>query len=256
MNKQVHILFRIVTLLIIISITALAGLLVYTGYRSISDSCSDQYDAFPDTSFSGIIDKDIDYMSFITPGSPSVQKLAANLTGIEQAYYIANQWLYISEYTLHHAEDRWVLPEEFLSESPFGKYNPAYGEIAGDCEEQANTLASIIRALGVPAEEVRVVLGIVSSGSINRGHVWVEVYHDGYWLPLDPSQGPRWDEYTNSLDIRPGLSFDYYASRVYPVSQVTAYYNDTYYIDAERFMDDAPALWKNDSRQWMLINRE
>jgi len=44
---------------------------------------------------------------------------------------------------------------------------PVRGRVASDYEEQANTLASILRARGVKAEDVRVVLGKVNfEGSI------------------------------------------------------------------------------------------
>ena len=68
------------------------------------------------------------------------------------------------------------------------------GRVASDCEEQANTLASILRARGVKAEDVRVVLGKVNfEGSIG-GHAWVEVFEDGMWIPLEATSGDYWDD--------------------------------------------------------------
>jgi hypothetical protein len=77
------------------------------------------------------------------------------------------------------SKDPWQYPEETLAIR------------SGDCEDKAFLIASMMRALGVPSYNVRVVLGEVNiedkKRSIRQDHVWV-MYKSrrGEWLPLDP----------------------------------------------------------------------
>lgn len=60
--------------------------------------------------------------------------------------------------------------------------------LSGDCTEYAMLAAAMCRALGVPA---RTVLGLVYTDDPGGRpflayHMWLEVYAEGQWLPLDP----------------------------------------------------------------------
>ena len=184
-----------------------------------------------------------EYRSYVTPGADAIQALAGRAVSIEDAYEIANRWLYVPEQAFYGNADTWLSPSEFLTKTPAYTDNPLPGTPAGDCEEQANTLVSLLRAMGISPEEVRVVLGKVASGAIDRGHVWVEIYINNVWLPLDPSQGSYWDVGNNVLIRRQGLPFFHYESHPYPVPGITAYYNDIYYMEAGTLEGDFPELW-------------
>lgn len=67
------------------------------------------------------------------------------------------------------------MPHEFLSVTPNYPSNPLKGNAVSDCEEQANTLVSLLRAEGVSADKVRAVVGKVKSRDGEGGHAWVEL---------------------------------------------------------------------------------
>lgn len=185
------------------------------------------------------------YQSFITPDNEVIVKLAASLSSIEEIYTEANDWVYVSDPLLNATDDKWLTPHEFLSETPSYPANPVPGLVVGDCEEQANTTVSLLRAFGVSPENVRVVLGNVSvSKNIIRGHVWVELLVNDKWMALDPSQGNQWNENFGQLMADKGKIFDYYYHTTYPVPSITAYYNDIYYLDVRNNRGNAPESWK------------
>jgi hypothetical protein len=189
------------------------------------------------------LDKGASLRSYVTPEDQTIEALAAHINGPGEAYQMAVQWIYVSERKLNHAADKWLTPYEFLANTPHYLSNPFQGEEVSDCEEQANTLASLIRAEGIRPEEVRIALGEVTFDDLETGHAWVELLTNGQWLALDPSWGPYWDDKAEKLVRRRGISFDYYASHTYPVLQVWAYYNDTYYLNPGDGSGNAPASW-------------
>ncbi len=180
---------------------------------------------------------------FVTPEDQAVKALAAQISGTRNAYQIAVQWIYVSEQKLNHAADKWLTPHEFLSNTPNYPSNPLKGEEVGDCEEQAYTLVSLIRAEGIRPEEVRVALGEVRFNDEVTGHAWVELLTNGDWVALDPSWGSYWDDKAEKLVGRQGHPFNYYASHTYPVLQVWAYFNDIYSWDPRDGSGNAPASW-------------
>jgi len=182
---------------------------------------------------------------YVTPEDQTIEALAAQINEVEEAYKVAVQWTYVSEQKLNHVDDRWLTPHRFLTETPHYPSNPVKGQEVSDCEEQANTLASLIRAEGIRPEEVRVALGEVTFNDVATGHAWVELLIDGHWVALDPSSGPYWDDKAEKLVQRRGLSFDYYTKHTFPVLQIWTYYNDIYYSDPRNGSGNAPVSWLN-----------
>ncbi|MFC2022400.1 transglutaminase-like domain-containing protein [Chloroflexota bacterium] len=183
------------------------------------------------------------FQLYVTPEDPSIEALAAQINGVKDAYNLAVQWTYVSEQKLNHVADKWLTPHEFLANTPHYPNNPLKGEVVSDCEEQAHTLVSLIRADGIRPEEVRVAIGEVEFGDIVTGHAWIELLTNGRWVALDPSSGPYWDDKAGKLVRRRGVPFNYYASHTYPVLQVWSYYNDIYYLDLMDSSGNAPASW-------------
>ena len=183
------------------------------------------------------------FQLYVTPEDPVIKALAAQTDTAQDAYKVAVQWVYVSEQKLNHTPEKWLTPHEFLTNTPDYPTNPVKGEQVSDCEEQVHALVSVLRANGVPPEEVRVALGEVRFGDVETGHAWVELQTNGYWLALDPTCGPYWDDKAGKLVPRRGDPFDYYVSHAYPVLLVHAYYNDIYYLDPRGDSGNAPASW-------------
>ena len=184
------------------------------------------------------------YQLYVTPNDSAVRELSAQTNGARDAYKAAVQWTWVSEQTLNHVPEKWLMPHEFLSNTPNYPSNPVKGKAVSDCEEQANTLVSLLRAEGIRPPEVRVVLGKVRFGDEEGGHAWVELVSNGHWLALEPTSGPHWDDEVGKLIPSRGAPFDYYASHTYPVVQVWAYFSDIYYLDPSDDSGNAPASWR------------
>jgi hypothetical protein len=189
-------------------------------------------------------DKQSRYQLYVTPGDAAVASLANQVDGARDAYGTAVQWIWVSEQTMSGVPDNWLMPHEFLGDTPLYPGNPVRHNVVSDCEEQANTLVSLLRAEGVGAEDVRVVLGKVNFDGEEGGHAWVEMMHDEEWLSLDPSSGPYWDDEEGKLVRRAGTPFKYFSRHDYPQVEVWAYYNDIYYLDPRDGSGDAPSSWR------------
>ena len=109
---------------------------------------------------------------YVTPKDQAIEALADQINGVLDAYEVAVQWTYVSEQKLNHVADQWLTPHRFLIETPHSPSNPVKGQEASDCEEQANTLASLIRAEGIGPEEVRMALREVTFNDVETGHAW------------------------------------------------------------------------------------
>jgi len=174
-----------------------------------------------------------EYQLYVTPDDGAVQSLSREVYGLKEAYATAVDWVWISDQTLNHVAEKWLKPHEFLLDTPGYASNPAKGRISSDCSEQANTLASLLRAEGIAPENVRVVLGLVDfDGSIGR-HAWVEVYDDSVWIPLEATSGPYYDDEKKQLVESGGLPYTYFKFFPYPVLEKWVYYNDLYFYDVE-----------------------
>ncbi len=104
------------------------------------------------------------YQLYVTPDDATVASQASQVDDARGAYETAVQWVWVSDETLNDVPEKWLMPHKFLIDTSAYTSNPARPKVAGDCEEQANTLVSLFRAEGINAEDVRVVLGKVDFG--------------------------------------------------------------------------------------------
>ena len=184
-----------------------------------------------------------EYQLYVTPADPAVQSLSRQIRSPAEAYAAAVKWTWVSDQTLNHEAEKWLKPYEFLSDTPKYNSNPAKGRIASDCSEQANTLASLLRAEGIAPENVRVVLGTVDFDGSIGGHAWVEVYDGGDWVPLEATSGPYYDDANRELVESGGLPYGYFKFFPYPVLEKWVYYNDQYFFDIETKKGNPPSSW-------------
>jgi len=171
------------------------------------------------------------YQHFVTPDASEIQKLSNSISTPKEAYSLSLNWLWVSDPTLHKKAEKWLFPNEFLANTPSYSSNPAPGKVVSDCSEQANALVSILRAIGVAAEDVRVVLGKVNFQGIIGGHAWVEIKDNGKWMILDPTCGPYYDDENKVVRNRNGVNYNYWKYHPYPVEETWVYYNDRYFTD-------------------------
>jgi len=184
------------------------------------------------------------WQKFVTPDDPIVVNIASSLNSVQEVYSLAVTWTWVSDEVLHGQSEKWIMPHEFLSNTPSYPTNPVNGFVASDCEEQAYSLVSLLRSFGVPATDVRVVVGEIMVEGETGGHAWAEVREGGQWLQLEATSGPYWDEETDQLVQRRGGGFRYYINHEYPVVEVWGYFNDMYYYNPEDDKGNAPQDWK------------
>ncbi|WP_239450976.1 transglutaminase-like domain-containing protein [Methanosarcina horonobensis] len=198
------------------------------------------------------------YQMYVTPYTEAVESYLEenDLDDKYEIYEAALSWTWVSDETLNGEEENWLTPTEFLEETPSYSSNPVYGEPASDCEEQANTLASLLIASGEYNEStVRVAIGKVDFGDVSGGHAWVEVYEDGEWFPLDPTDGPYYDDESSELILADSseINYDKYSDSIYPVVEIWYYYNNEYLIDFGTRCGNAPVSWNNIPKSYQKI---
>lgn len=188
------------------------------------------------------------YQSCVTPYADAVTSYLEenDLDDKYEIYKATLSWTWVSDETLNGVDEKWLTPTEFLEETPTYSSNPDYGEPVSDCEEQANTLASLLIASGEYNEStVRVAIGKVDFGNVSGGHAWVEVYEDGKWFPLDPTEGPYYDDDNCSIvsaDISE-VDYDEYLESTYPAVKVWYYYNNKYFMEVGKQNENVPVFW-------------
>ncbi len=188
------------------------------------------------------------YQMYVTPDAEAVNSYLEenDLDDKYEIYEAALSWTWVSDKTLNDEEEQWLTPTEFLEETPAYSSSPVCGEPASDCEEQANTLTSLLIASGEYNEStVRVAIGKVDFGDVSGGHAWVEVYEDGGWFPLDPTDGPYYDDESSELIPADSSDIDYeeFLKSEYPAVEIWYYYNNEYFIDLETKIGNAPVSW-------------
>jgi hypothetical protein len=190
------------------------------------------------------------YQLYVTPNAPAVQSLATDLEGIQEVYSESLNWVWISEEDLNNEIEYWLFPQTFLEDTPTFPTNPT-GEIASDCEEQANTLASLLIAEGYDSQNVRVVLGLVDFDGEIGGHAWVQVYEEGKWFDIEATAGSY---YVDGIYIEEtiDLPYDYFKYVTFPSIEIWAYYSNEYFRNEETKKGNAPNHWSKQSENWDL----
>jgi len=196
------------------------------------------------------------YQLYVTPDSQAVLDLADQLDGVQEIYDEALSWVWVSEEYLNGVPEKWYLPEEFLTDTPNLATNPSPGDIASDCSEQANTLASVLIADGWSEDDVRVVLGLVDFQGQIGGHAWVEINENGQWFALEATAGAYYDEDTNILTSATQIPYKYFRFATFPVEEVWYYYNNVYFWDEENLVGNAPQQFRMPSQSWLQQDLE
>ena len=186
---------------------------------------------------------------YVTPYADAVQDYLDDeyLDEEDEIYETAVEWIWVSDSTLNGQQELWLTPTEFLEETPDYDSNPVPGEIVSDCEDQANTLASLLIGSGEYDEsDVRVAIGLVNFDGSTGGHAWVEVYEDGEWFPVDATVGPYYDDDEEEViypDDYEDIDFDYFLDEDYSVIEIWYYYNNEYFMDLSSGTEDALDNW-------------
>jgi predicted transglutaminase-like cysteine proteinase len=184
-------------------------------------SCADYYENRPDITF-GMTESEI--RAYITPECTSVRQCLQTIVGApayelsKEGFTAIRDWVaanveYKSDEEQWGVEDYWQTPEETLT------------LYAGDCEDFAILLCTLLRAYGIPADQMYVAVGIDSQG---YGHAFLieNWYLDGEWRAIEPQLGTR--------SFPPGRRFkdynlvDFKLLRDY---DIILGFNDSYYYD-------------------------
>ena len=123
---------------------------------------------------------------FLTPDDSSVVNVARMLLSnlkvrsyrsiVVAAYnFVALHTKYITDKKHFGKEEWWQFPREMLTE--FHSATPFSRKMFGDCEDTSFLLASLLLAMGIPKNDVRVGLSTI--------HAWVEVRLNGVWYVLE-----------------------------------------------------------------------
>jgi len=194
---------------------------------------------------SAIADEQIsNYQTYVTPNDSAVNAIASG-KNYEQIYQTAVSWVWLEDEILNGTDEKWLSPNFFLTQTPSMATNPVKGKVASDCESQAYTLVSALRAAGIKPENVRVVTGNVNFGGTIGGHAWVEIFDETIsgWFQLEPTSGSYYDSETKTLNEPAGLPYDYFKTYEYPSTQIWTYFNDKYFWDNGRQEGAAPENW-------------
>ncbi len=187
------------------------------------------------------------YQQYVTPTNPIVTSYLATegITTPQEAYATAIDWIWVADEVLHGVPEQWLLPAAFIADTPTDPDNPVPGSMVSDCESQAYTLVSLLEALTITKENVRVVVGEVNFSGETGGHAWVQLYVEGDWIELEATSGPFWDDENNVLVENNGFPYTFFKTRPYPVVEYWAFFNDRYYYnpDTGQKSADLPVHW-------------
>ncbi len=110
-----------------------------------------------------------DLTALVDPGDPAVRSLAERLGAPEAAY------AYVRDRVLYEPGVPAVLPGRTIRDG------------ASSCLGKATLLCSLYRAMGIPADNVRVVTGSVVHPDGVADHAWIDLEYKGACLQQDPS---------------------------------------------------------------------
>ncbi len=197
---------------------AALGLLIVSGVNCVS--CV----IYPESSTARELPTmEFDFKSYITPDCPWVEGTLQGILG-DLPYepsqvgfddirdWVADNIKYKSDED-RWGEDYWQTPEETLSYS------------TGDCEDFSTLLCSLLRAYGLDAEQIYVVLGVDDK---EDGHAFLieDWNHDGEWRRIEsqaPAQLSSWYLWFGPPKAHPDSELDEY--------EITEAFNDLYYYD-------------------------
>ncbi len=109
------------------------------------------------------------YIDLVEPADPAIVKVAEKFTTYDEAYdFVANKI-------------------KFVPYVPPGPVRETLRHGVGSCLGKAVLLCSIYRAMGLPKENIRIVVGIVVTEQGLSDHVWIDMEVDGRCLQQDPS---------------------------------------------------------------------
>lgn len=153
---------------------------------------------------------------YITPHSSYVRQLLAQILAnkpiLRTEFGAIQQWVdlniaYNSDYSLHGASEYYQLPFETASSR------------SGDCEDYAILLCSLLRAYGIPAEEVYVAFGFNADGTIGHAYL-IEHWYYNEWRVIEPRSS-----FPLLTDIESWLvDLEY---------EDVCYFNDLYYVEVK-----------------------
>jgi hypothetical protein len=145
---------------------ALAAALTLAVGFFLGDRSSDAESPRPTFHDTRVIHPD-DFRSLITPEAPEVIALARQLGSLEAAYAFVRDRI------------------DFEPSAPAGAPAQILNDGRASCLGKATLLASLCRALGVPAASVRVMTGQVPLGESMLDHAWVDLEYGSLCLQLD-----------------------------------------------------------------------
>jgi len=197
------------------------------------------------------------YQLYVTPENRDILDFVEDFDTVEEIYDESLEWVWISDEDLHGETEKWMYPEEFLTETADYDTNPT-DLIASDCEEQANTLASLLLASGLyDSDEIRVVLGKVNFDGTIGGHAWVQVYEDGSWLDVEATSGSYYTDDDGFVEVSvDSVSYDYFRYHTYPSVEIWYYYNNDYFMVAETESGNAPSSWSEEGGSYLQRDLE
>lgn len=110
-----------------------------------------------------------DFVELIDPRDPEIRKLASRFDSFEAAYNFVQNDIRFAPF---------VPPGPVSATLKYG---------VGSCLGKAALLASLYRAMGMPQEDLRLVMGIVITPQGESDHVWLDLENKGRCLQQDPS---------------------------------------------------------------------
>ena len=120
-------------------------------------------------------------MKHVTPDAPLVKEVAESLGSLEIIHnFVEKKYAYVWE-----ESDTWKFPQEMLE-----SYRIT-GKLEGDCEDVALLEVSLFRAVGVPENQVRVVIFSYPSEEMRGIHAGIEFWRNDDWklLRFDDPRG-------------------------------------------------------------------
>lgn len=153
---------------------------------------------------------------YITPSSSIARELLrrilANKSILRTDFGAIQEWVdfnvvYKSDYSVHGESNYWQLPFETA------------GLRSGDCEDYAILLCTLLRAYGIPAEEVFVAIGLNADGTVAHAYLLEHWYYDE-WRVIEPQSS-----FPLLTDIESWLTDLEYED--------VRYFNDRYYFQVK-----------------------